>query len=110
MYEIQHARDQEDEAFGAMLIEAIAKRIGIEPDTKKISRAIYKRTDCGAWIWFDAKGITVGTIVEGSDAEFSERIDLEGVELSEEGEKLVADRTFAALDRCEGFANEHFGE
>jgi hypothetical protein len=36
-------------------------------DEKRIQRAVYKCTDCGAWIEFDADGITLGSIVEGSD-------------------------------------------
>ena len=33
---------------------------------------LYKYTDCGAWISWTTSGVTVGSIVEGSDAEFSE--------------------------------------
>lgn len=32
-------------------------------------RHLYRDTDCGAWVKFDAIGITLGSIVEGSDAE-----------------------------------------
>ena len=34
-----------------------------------LPKAIYKGTDCGAWIQWDDKSIKVGSIVEGSDAE-----------------------------------------
>jgi len=34
-----------------------------------IKKAIYKNTACGAWIRFEADGIELGSIVEGSDAE-----------------------------------------
>lgn len=33
----------------------------------KMKRALYKGTDCGAWIEFDADGVRVGSIVEGCD-------------------------------------------
>ncbi|MCU0613257.1 MAG: hypothetical protein MUE60_15915 [Candidatus Eisenbacteria bacterium] len=33
------------------------------------ARAIYKATECGAWIRFEDDGIALGSIVEGSDAE-----------------------------------------
>lgn len=42
---------------------------GIE--VKNLRRDLYKYTDCGAWIEYDVRGITIGTITEGSDAEFS---------------------------------------
>ncbi|MBO5967285.1 MAG: hypothetical protein J6S14_02170 [Clostridia bacterium] len=37
----------------------------------RLERDIYKYTDCGAWITYDSGSVTVGSIVEGSDAEFS---------------------------------------
>ena len=42
---------------------------------KSISSIVYSETDCGAWITYDNKGINIGSIVEGSDAEFSTRFD-----------------------------------
>jgi hypothetical protein len=105
----QFTRDQENEAFGAFLIQAVADRYGITPEAWRIEKAVYKGTDCGAWIKFDSEGIRVGTIVEGSDAEYSERIDLAGVEMTDDGATLVADRVSAALQRCEEFAEENWG-
>lgn len=32
-------------------------------------KAIYKGTECGAWIIFDEEGVSIGSIVEGSEAE-----------------------------------------
>ena len=44
----------------------------IGADSESIAKkAIYKGTDCGAWIKFEDDGITVGSIVEGSDAEIT---------------------------------------
>lgn len=51
-------------------IQEAAKAHGYD-DPEKLHRAIYKYTDCGAWISWDEKSVTIGSIVEGSDAEFS---------------------------------------
>lgn len=37
-----------------------------------LEHAIYKGTDCGAWINWTCSKVTIGSIVEGSDAEFSQ--------------------------------------
>lgn len=38
------------------------------PDcVRKIKKAIYKGTDCGAWVEFAPEGVSVGSIVEGVD-------------------------------------------
>ena len=50
-------------------IEEYASYLGIPVDSLK--RSIYKYTDCGAWIDWDDNRVTIGSIVEGSDAEFS---------------------------------------
>ena len=39
-------------------------------DVDHLERSVYKNTDCGAWISWDKNGIEIGSIVEGSDAEF----------------------------------------
>lgn len=49
-------------------IEDYAEYIGIE--TEHLKRAIYKGTACGAWIEWDEEKLMIGSIVEGSDAEF----------------------------------------
>lgn len=103
-------RDQENEAFGRFLLETIAKAVGVEPDAKRIDRAIYKDTDCGAWVRFDESGVMVGTIVEGSDAEHSERIDLGGIETTEEGEAELERRFWSAVQGCEDFSAEVWAE
>ena len=36
-----------------------------------LKRDVYKYTDCGAWINWNDKSMSIGSIVEGSDAEFS---------------------------------------
>jgi len=50
-------------------INDYADYLGIE--VNQIERAIYKGTPCGAWIYWDNKVMIIGSIVEGSDAEFS---------------------------------------
>lgn len=50
-------------------ITDFANHIGVE--VKHLERAIYKGTECGAWINWDDEKLTIGSIVEGSDAEFS---------------------------------------
>lgn len=44
----------------------------LDTSVNSIEHDIYKYTACGAWIAWDDSSVTVGTIVEGSDAEFSE--------------------------------------
>lgn len=36
---------------------------------KALSRRVYKDTECGAWARMEPDGVTVGSIVDGSDAE-----------------------------------------
>ena len=58
-----------------MLINNIAdivKGKGLET-ADQLYRHVYKYTDCGAWISWDDISVTIGSIVEGSDAEFSRR-------------------------------------
>ena len=50
-------------------IEEYASYLGIPVDSLKHS--VYKYTDCGAWIDWDDNRVTIGSIVEGSDAAFS---------------------------------------
>ena len=46
-----------------------AQYFGTTPDLLK--KDMYKYTDCGAWIHWNKNSMTIGSIVEGSDAEFS---------------------------------------
>lgn len=52
-------------------ITELAKWYG-EEDEDRLPKAIYKGTECGAWIQWDNATVTIGSIVEGSDAEFAE--------------------------------------
>ena len=49
-------------------ISDLAAAWGTTPE--HIERDIYKYTDCGAWISWTDSTVTIGSIVEGSDAEF----------------------------------------
>ena len=51
-------------------INDIAKGKGLE-SAEQLHHHVYKYTDCGAWIAWDDSSVTIGSIVEGSDAEFS---------------------------------------
>lgn len=53
-------------------IADIVKGKGLE-EAEQLDHYVYKYTDCGAWIAWDDNSITIGSIVEGSDAEFSRR-------------------------------------
>lgn len=54
-------------------INDFADYIGIE--VSRLKKAIYKYYDFGPWITWTESGITIGSIVEGSDAEFLRTID-----------------------------------
>ena len=49
-------------------IHDLAKHL--ETSVDRLEHDVYKYTDCGAWIQWDSSGVEVGSIVEGSDAEF----------------------------------------
>ena len=40
-----------------------------EQDERRLSRQVYKATECGAWLMFTDAGILLGSIVEGSDVD-----------------------------------------
>jgi tRNA-binding EMAP/Myf-like protein len=107
-----YEQGQEDAAFGQFLVECIAHWCGLDGDEEhlvgRIAEAIYKGTDCGAWVVFDELGIKVGTIVEGSDAEYSERVDVSKLDCGDDDEKQLHERFSDAIQRCEDFADEHF--
>jgi|DEB0MinimDraft_10_1074344.scaffolds.fasta_scaffold02325_5 hypothetical protein len=48
--------------------QELLDEIGVDT-VAQAEKAIYKGTDCGAWIQCEEDGVTVGSIVEGSDAE-----------------------------------------
>lgn len=99
-----HERMCEDAAFGQYLIETIAENIGVKPKPEMIDRAVRKSTSCGVWVEFDEKGIVVGATVEGTDAEFKER-----VALSDEPKELI-DNFWSAVNRCEGLYRKHLSK
>lgn len=52
-----------------LFLSVCDKSIGtVEEMHKDIRNRIYKDYDCGPWISFDDDGVTLGSIVEGSDA------------------------------------------
>lgn len=50
-------------------IDDLAKHLSTK--TEHLKHDVYKYTDCGAWIEWDNKKVSIGSIVEGSDAEYS---------------------------------------
>jgi len=53
------------------LADALADLYGTRSDWKSIERAVYKNTDCGAWIDMPSSRplrVEIGCIIEGSDA------------------------------------------
>ena len=54
-------------------IDDLAEWFGTDLD--HIDRTLYKYTGCGAWTAWDFAGFTIGSIVEGSDAEFYKRFE-----------------------------------
>lgn len=105
-------KDWSNAAFGELLVREIAKIYEISKDEKDpislIKKYVYKFTDCGAFVEFDEKGVVVGTIVEGSDAMYHERLDVSDIEDSEDPGAVIRARFYGALQRCEDFAEEHF--
>ena len=53
-------------------IEDLAEYLGTSVNSLK--HDVYKYTECGAWIKWNNEGIIFGSIVEGSDAEFSDSL------------------------------------
>lgn len=51
-------------------IHDLAEHFGTTPE--HLEHYIYKYTDCGAWINWTYTKVSIGSIVEGSDAEFDE--------------------------------------
>lgn len=97
---------QDDESYGCFLLETVASIYACNQTQEAIDRAVFKNTECGAWCRFDEDGILVGTIVEGHEPEYSERIDLAGIQRSDEGAELLAQRFRSAIERCESFVDE----
>lgn len=70
----------EIQANAENMLKSLCLWLGADFDAKdfaateeNLKRRMYKDTECGAWISFDHErvGITIGSIVEGSDAEVS---------------------------------------
>ncbi len=105
-------REQEDGAFGECLVRAVAEPLGIEYTTEAetveaIKKAVCKGTECGAYVHFRADGFTVGTIVEGSDADYSEHVEHAGLDMeTDAGAAEYNARFWAAVQQCEIFVDD----
>lgn len=100
MDEIQHHAMEEQVAYGGYLLETLSDIYACEPTEADISASVFDHSECGAWFAFEDGVPKVGTIVEGSDATYSEAF-----ELSDDPEELKAN-FLAAIKRCEAFADE----
>ena len=70
MNEVQFEAFEAEAEAGRALMEELNEWAGLEgADVRRISRAVYKGTDCGAWLNVDERGLSVGSIVEGSDVD-----------------------------------------
>lgn len=108
-------RDQEISEYGSWALGVIAKALGIDPEGEddgelesRISRAVYKNTACGAWFAVADDRFLVGTIVEGTDAEFVTDLKvLKFIDLDEcAGEKAILKWFWDALHQSDEFASE----
>lgn len=58
--------------------------VAFDTTPERIGRTLYKNTECGAWIAWTDTTVTIGSIVEGSDAEFDQTfrfpVDLRDIE------------------------------
>lgn len=61
------AEEDEQYADAWKFLNELYNYASVNRDEEKIKRAVYKFTDCGAWINFEEDGIKLGSIVEGSD-------------------------------------------
>lgn len=97
-----------DEGTGPWLIETIANHFGVPAKISAIEDKIYRVTDCGAFIEFDEFGVKVGTIVEGGDATFEERVEISDLldMAQEDSDRQLIRRLMSALNNCENFVNE----
>ncbi len=74
MNEVTHMMEQERAAnmdFAAFVLRDYFDTVG-GATVEQISRSVFNATECGAWVKVnDDASITFGSIVEGSDAEFT---------------------------------------
>lgn len=91
---------------GSALVAEVASVYGLPSDATEaqIAKAIYKGTDCGAWIQFTETGLAVGSIVEGSEADCTTH------ELKWTGEENVGAWLEKALDEIEMEAEQLWQE
>ena len=71
--EIDYHKDCENKEVHAQVVAEVAAFFGLGPDVpySRIEKAVYRGTDCGAWVKFSMRehSVTFGSIVEGADAE-----------------------------------------
>ncbi len=85
----------------ALLEAVLGDKLPDTEATESMKRIVYKYTNCGAWIVFDEKGITVGSIVEGVD---------QGTDSHELEYPFTIDEYNAALQEVEDEASSIWNE
>lgn len=97
--EVDFERDCELAAIGQAIIEDTASWCGLPESASigEIEKAIYRGTCCGAYIHFTEFGVVIGSIVEGSDAEFNYEYRV-GPEYTREHYHTWLDDTFEKLE------------
>lgn len=91
-------------------LNALAEDFECEATVESVARAIYKHTDCGAY--FDIVGdvVQIGTIVEGSDAEYDDELALFDYDNDRAGAGSFASDVHAILSACEDFAQRQWDD
>lgn len=77
-------------------ITDLAEHFGTEVD--RLKHDLYKYTACGAWITWNEDSFMIGSIVEGSDAEFQKQflfpVDSEKVDLWMDDLEILTDEAW----------------
>ena len=97
MDEVDYFKMEEEIALGSELNKRVKEHYGLQEsdDDARLSKALFKGTECGAWIEFTETGLAVGSIVEGSD------VDCTTHNLIWTGEENVEKWLDSALDEIE---------
>jgi hypothetical protein len=87
-----------------VMLQTLAAHLGAQPTAISVSAAVYKNYDFGPWFTLAGENTAlVGTIVEGSDAEYTETL----IWNPDQPEAFLQDFD-RALANCQAFAEEHF--
>lgn len=91
-------------------LRVLAEEFETNATVESIARIIYKGTSCGCYFDFVGETIIIGTIIEGSDAEYSVELDLADYQDDNAGDSCLVDDVKSAIDTCETFVEEYLIE